>query len=312
VRISSIVPEVGSAAGGQVITISGSGFSSGATVTFAAVAATGVTVNSSTQITTTSPRFGGSTPQNVDVVVTNPNATADRLAAGFDYEPAPTTTYVSSNFEDGTLGAFGTGGSRGTVVNSTDYAHSGTHSIKCLTGGTTEAQLQFGYPNPTNPMLSNANGLYQHWYQMVLAETITNSAGGQIKMLLDRGAAGGAGWLMNGIGSQFNSNPDGEYRMYADPNVTKLPGTATPVVFQPLQWYEIETWFHRSGGLGYVKVWINGRLLMNTSSSIMGSDLASDKYIWRFGIDYQQGNTGQTVMYLDDAAAADGFLEPVP
>jgi hypothetical protein len=51
---------------------------------------------------------------------------------------------------------------------------------------------------------------------------------------------------------------------------------------------------------------------MDTSSSAMGSDLPGDSLTWRFGISYTQGTSGPLVMYLDDAEAANGFIEAVP
>lgn len=87
--ISSISPSTGSTAGGTVVTISGSGFVSGATVTFGGVAATNVNVMSSTTITATTP-LGPATQQLVvDVMVTNPDGTSTTLSRGFSYTVPP-------------------------------------------------------------------------------------------------------------------------------------------------------------------------------------------------------------------------------
>ncbi|MGY2894940.1 virginiamycin B lyase family protein [Deinococcus sp. UYEF24] len=82
--VTSVTPNLGLIAGGTAVTITGSGFSSGVTVKFGTVAASTVTVNSSTSLTAVSP--AASTAGNVDVVVTNssggsPTSAADR----FDY-----------------------------------------------------------------------------------------------------------------------------------------------------------------------------------------------------------------------------------
>jgi hypothetical protein len=301
----TILPAVGSTAGGTTVTLTGNSFQTGATVSFGGVVVTPVSVSAPLQITAKTPPRSASGL--VDVIVKNPDGTQLTVSQGFDYEPAPTTVFISTGFEDGTQGGFGTNGSSVTVT--TEAAHTGTQSVKCAG---THSELQFGYG--TNPPVTETNGLYQRWYQMVLAETITDSASGQIKMLLNRlnSGSGQPGWLMNGIGSQFNSNPEGEYTAYQDSNVVKLPGTHTHVVLQPLQWYEIETWFKRVNGIGYVKLWIDGQLKMETSSSAMGSDLPGDSLTWRFGISYTQGTSGPLVMYLDDAEAANGFIEAVP
>jgi hypothetical protein len=90
----AILPEVGSTAGGTGVTLTGSNFNfqSGATVLFGGVAAASVTVTPPTQITAVTP--AQPTPVLADVTVKNPDGTQSTLTQGFDYEPAPTTTYV--------------------------------------------------------------------------------------------------------------------------------------------------------------------------------------------------------------------------
>ena len=85
--LNSVAPPSGTTAGGTAVTLSGSGFVSGATVTFGGTGASSVSVASATSITATTPaRAAGA----VDVVVTNPDGQTARLAGGFTYEaPAP-------------------------------------------------------------------------------------------------------------------------------------------------------------------------------------------------------------------------------
>ena len=91
--ISSISPPTGSVNGGTVVTISGTGFSSNATVKFGGVSATNVNVPNSTSITATAPAHAAG---KVDVVVTNSDGQAATLAQGFTFSiPAPTITNVS-------------------------------------------------------------------------------------------------------------------------------------------------------------------------------------------------------------------------
>lgn len=80
--ITSISPSSGSAAGGTNVTISGSGFSAGSTVAFGSVAATGVSVGSSNQITATAP---AGTQGQVTVLVTAQGGAVGGLAAGYTY-----------------------------------------------------------------------------------------------------------------------------------------------------------------------------------------------------------------------------------
>ncbi len=88
-------PASGPLAGGTTVTISGVGFAGGATVKFGAAAGTGVTVNSASSITATSP--AGSSGA-VDVIVTTTAASSAAVAADkFTYWPAPVVTAVNTN-----------------------------------------------------------------------------------------------------------------------------------------------------------------------------------------------------------------------
>jgi hypothetical protein len=80
--VTSISPTSGTTAGGTPVTITGTNFVSGATVTFGGTAATGVTVGSSTSITATTPAHAAGA---VNVVVTNPNTQTGTLTNGYTY-----------------------------------------------------------------------------------------------------------------------------------------------------------------------------------------------------------------------------------
>jgi hypothetical protein len=81
--VTSISPASGPTAGGTSITITGTGFISGTTVTIGGNDASDVSV-SATSITATTPA-GADGPQ--DVVVTNPDIQFDTLIGGFTYVP---------------------------------------------------------------------------------------------------------------------------------------------------------------------------------------------------------------------------------
>ncbi|MCI0341961.1 MAG: IPT/TIG domain-containing protein [Planctomycetales bacterium] len=91
--VQSVTPSAGPTAGGTVVTITGLRFTTGATVSFATVAASGVTVVSQFILTCTTPSY----PQgSVTVTVTNPDAQTGSLAGGFVFQgPAPTLASVS-------------------------------------------------------------------------------------------------------------------------------------------------------------------------------------------------------------------------
>ena len=92
--VSSVSPNSGSTTGGTAVTITGTNFAAGATVTFGSAAATGVTVVNGTTITATTPvgSAGG-----VTVTVTNPGGQSGSLGSAFTYLAQPTVSSVSPN-----------------------------------------------------------------------------------------------------------------------------------------------------------------------------------------------------------------------
>jgi hypothetical protein len=92
--ISGISPTSGTTAGGTSVTVSGTGFLTGATLTIGGTAATDVVVMNSTTITAISPAHSVGT---VNVVVTNPDAQNATLSSAYTYSasnPLPTVTGI--------------------------------------------------------------------------------------------------------------------------------------------------------------------------------------------------------------------------
>ena len=95
--VAAISPTSGTNAGGTAVTITGTGFLTGATVSLGGTAATGVTVASSTSITATAPAHAAGA---VNVVVTNTDGQKGTLANGYTYvatNPAPTAVSIAPN-----------------------------------------------------------------------------------------------------------------------------------------------------------------------------------------------------------------------
>ncbi|MGC1294687.1 MAG: IPT/TIG domain-containing protein, partial [Alloacidobacterium sp.] len=92
--VTSVSPSSGAVAGGTAVTITGTNFAAGATVTFGSTAATSVVVVNSTTITATTP--AGSSGA-ATVTVTNSGGQSGSLANGFTYIGQPTVTSVSPN-----------------------------------------------------------------------------------------------------------------------------------------------------------------------------------------------------------------------
>jgi hypothetical protein len=117
--VTGVSPTVGTAAGGNSVTITGSGFLGAASVQFGTARAPAMTVESDTQITVTSP---AGSPGTVDVTVTNrsgPSATS--AADQFTYISPPTVTGITP--------ASGTA-TGGTIVTITGSAFSGNVSVQ--------------------------------------------------------------------------------------------------------------------------------------------------------------------------------------
>jgi copper(I)-binding protein len=90
--VTSVAPNAGPITGGTAVTISGTNFAAGATVTIGATAAINVVVVGSTSITATTP---GGTAGTAAVTVTNPGGQSGSLTNGFGYIGVPTVTSVS-------------------------------------------------------------------------------------------------------------------------------------------------------------------------------------------------------------------------
>lgn len=100
--LASALPASGPTAGGTPVTLTGTGFQAGATVTFGGAAAA-VGALSSTSLAATAPAHAAGA---VAVTVTNPDGQASTLAAGFTYlaPPPPGPTLTGLTPSHGTLG----------------------------------------------------------------------------------------------------------------------------------------------------------------------------------------------------------------
>jgi len=100
--LASVTPDEGTSAGGSAVTIAGTNFLAGATVTFGGADATSVSVASATSITATTPAHAAG---GVDVVVTNPDGQSATLANAFTYLASPTVTSLTPS-EGSAAGGF--------------------------------------------------------------------------------------------------------------------------------------------------------------------------------------------------------------
>jgi plastocyanin len=123
--VASIAPASGTTAGGTAVTITGTGFAAGATVSFGGTSASGVSVASASSLTATTPAHAAGA---VDVVVTNTDGLSGRLNGGFTYNapaPPPVTVVVVTITNAGTSPSVVTiaPGTRIRFVNNHTSAH---------------------------------------------------------------------------------------------------------------------------------------------------------------------------------------------
>jgi hypothetical protein len=143
--VTDVSPSSGPAAGGTAVTLTGTNFVTGATVTFGGTGATSVVVVSATQITATTAAHAAGA---VNVVVTNPDTQSGSLTNGFTYVAAPTVTSVSP--------------SSGTTAGGTAVTVTGTNFM-------TGATVTFGGTGATNVVVVSAT--------QITATTAAHAAG---------------------------------------------------------------------------------------------------------------------------------------
>ncbi|MGY3693556.1 hypothetical protein ACVIGA_003636 [Bradyrhizobium sp. USDA 3240] len=149
--VTSISPTTGPTSGGTTVIITGTGLTAATVVTFGATPATGFTVNSSTQITATSPAGTGT----VDITVTTAVGTSATSAADrFTFAATTTTqTALTSSQNPSSLGQSVTftanvtapgGTPTGTVTFSDNGSPIGTATLAAGTASFSIATLKIG------------------------------------------------------------------------------------------------------------------------------------------------------------------------
>ena len=156
-RVTSINPTSGTQLGGTSVTIIGSNFQSGATVTFGDSTATDVVVVSSDIITVTTSSHGAGT---VDVIVTNANGLSDTLKSGFEFSAHPVVTVVNptSGTELGGTAVTITGGSFQTGA-TVSFGDSTATDVVVVSSNTITAITPVRPAGEVDVIVTNTNGL---------------------------------------------------------------------------------------------------------------------------------------------------------
>ena len=155
--VTFINPSSGTELGGTSVTIVGSNFQSGLTVTFGESSVTDIVVVSSGTITAVTPVHPADT---VDVIVTNPNGLADTLSIGFIFLSHPDVTFI--NPSSGTE----LGGTSVTIVGSNfqsgltvTFGESSVTDIVVVSSGTITAVTPVHPADTVDVIVTNPNGL---------------------------------------------------------------------------------------------------------------------------------------------------------
>jgi IPT/TIG domain/Fibronectin type III domain/Abnormal spindle-like microcephaly-assoc'd, ASPM-SPD-2-Hydin len=172
--VTSVTPSNGPVAGGTAVTIGGTNFTAGATVTFGTAAATNVVVVNSTTITATTP--AGSVGA-VTVTVTV-NGQSGSLANGFTYVAPPTVTSVSPNSGTTTGGTAvtigGTNFAAGATVTFGTAAATNVAVLNSTTITATTPAGSVGAVTVTVTNLGSQSGSLANGYTYVVVPTVTS------------------------------------------------------------------------------------------------------------------------------------------
>jgi hypothetical protein len=154
--VASISPNAGPGTGGTAVTITGTGFLAGATVSFGATAATGVNVVSNTSITATTPAHAAGA---VNVVVTNSDGRSGTLTNGYTYNttnPAPTVTGVSPTSGSASGGTAVTISGTGFLAGATvSFGGTAATGVSVVSGTSITATTPAHAAGPVNVVVTN-------------------------------------------------------------------------------------------------------------------------------------------------------------
>ncbi|WP_432587038.1 IPT/TIG domain-containing protein [Streptomyces sp. HD1123-B1] len=222
--LTSVSPNQGPAAGGNTVTITGSGLSGATSVLFGSTPATSFTVVSSTQITAVAPPGSG----NVQVTVVTPGGTSNGVS--YSYVVAPSLTSVSPNQGPAaggntvTITGSGLSGATAVLFGSTPATSftvvSATQITAVAPAGTGNVQITVVTPGGTS------NGVAYSFTSAPVLSSVSPTqgppAGGNTVTLTGSGFTGATAVL-------FGSTPATSFTVVSSTQITATapPGTGT-------------------------------------------------------------------------------------
>ena len=206
--VGTVSPASGPTTGGTSVTISGTGFAAGASVSFGGAAATNVNVAGSTTITAVTPAHASGA---VNVVVTNPGGESGTKNNGFTYGsaplPAPSVSTITPNSGTTAGGTSVTIGGSGFVSGATvTIGGTAATSVVVVNGSTITATTPAHAAGTVNVVVQNPDaqsGTLTNGY------TYTSPPGGETVLLVDdfnNGVIDGSKWISNNLFSGFTDS----------------------------------------------------------------------------------------------------------
>ncbi len=180
--VTGVSPSAGPTAGGNTVTITGSNFTSGATVTFGTAAASSVSFVSSTELMATAPANSAGP---VDVTVTTSDGTSETSPADqYTYDAPPTVTRVSRNQGStkggNTIAITGTNFTSGATVNfgttaagSVTFVSSTSLTVVAPTHSAGTVDVTVATPGGTTPTSSKDN--YTYYNPATISSVVPNT-----------------------------------------------------------------------------------------------------------------------------------------
>ena len=206
--VTAISPTSGSANGATAITITGTGFLSGASVKLGDTVATGVTVVSSTSITATTPAHAAGP---VSLVVTNSDGQSGTLAESYTYTSASTAiTFVQVNSGPSTIQASNSSVAVSYPTSPLDVTKFGTGTGPEANSGsattTSSNELIFGAGNTAHHFTAAGSGFTSrviNIYGSIAEDEVVGSSGSYSATATNSAGA----WVMQMAAFKANSSP---------------------------------------------------------------------------------------------------------
>jgi phospholipase C len=289
--VLSISPSAGPVGSATPTTITGTNFASGATVSFGGIAASNVSVVSSTQITATTGTTNPAGPANV--VVTNPGGLSGTLANGFNFSgPAPTITYiapVSGTTNGGTaINLHGTNFETGATVTIGGAPLNITFVGSTLIQGTTTAHVAGGadvvVTNADTQVATLSSTLYNYGFETGTTDWTFLGTGTATVVDCSSSGCGTTNNAHNGTYYvELNAPVSGNHPSYM---VANSGGTARYFPVQPGQVITFGGWAYRVSGNGSARWTI---AVSNASKAGTIYYAATPGNIWDSQWELQQG-----------------------